>query len=67
MPAMNGVELAERVRQLRPGVPVLLVTGLAELDRRRSASAASFLLQKPFRAADLSAKLDLISAVTRAN
>jgi len=67
MPAMNGVELAERVRQLRPGVPVLLITGLAELDRLRGGSAADFVLRKPFKASDLAAKLDLISAVTRAN
>lgn len=67
MPAMNGVELAERVRQLRPGVPILFITGFAELDQLRSATTSGFVLQKPFKATDLAAKLALITSVTRAN
>jgi CheY-like chemotaxis protein len=31
MPGMTGVELAQAARRLRPGVPVLLATGYAEL------------------------------------
>jgi CheY-like chemotaxis protein len=31
MPRMNGVELAKAVSKLRPGTPILLATGYAEL------------------------------------
>jgi PAS domain S-box-containing protein len=31
MPRMNGVELAKAVRKLRPGLPILLASGYAEL------------------------------------
>jgi CheY-like chemotaxis protein len=31
MPGMNGLELAERLRQDRPGFPILFVTGAPEL------------------------------------
>src|SRR5690606_6646095 len=31
MPGMTGVELAHRARELRPGLPILLATGYAEL------------------------------------
>ena len=31
MPGMNGAELAERVRQIYPAMPILLATGYAEL------------------------------------
>jgi PAS domain S-box-containing protein len=31
MPRMNGVELAKAVRELRPGLPILLASGYAEL------------------------------------
>jgi FixJ family two-component response regulator len=31
MPGMTGVELARTARTLRPGIPVLLATGYAEL------------------------------------
>ena len=30
MPAMNGVDLAKQLRLIRPGLPVLLVTGFAD-------------------------------------
>ena len=31
MPEMTGMELADRVRELRPGLPILLATGYADL------------------------------------
>jgi two-component system, cell cycle sensor histidine kinase and response regulator CckA len=55
MPGMRGVELAHRAQQLRPGLPVLMMSGyttpLAEEDRR--AMASSPLLEKPFSRRDL--------------
>ncbi len=60
MPGINGVELAAEVRRLRPGMPMLLLTGYANID----GVAASDLpiLPKPFREADLSATVERIMA-----
>ncbi|MBP0443425.1 response regulator [Roseomonas sp. SSH11] len=50
MPRMTGAELSERARVLRPGLPILLVTGYAEL----TALAADIpVLHKPYRQAEL--------------
>ncbi|WP_242138949.1 PAS domain-containing protein [Sphingomonas sp. TREG-RG-20F-R18-01] len=54
MPGMNGTELARTVRATWPRLPVLIVSGYAELD-----GVASDLprLTKPFRSAELAAAL----------
>jgi len=56
MPGMNGFELARAARQQRPDLPVLFVTGFADMaaagDNRHET-----VLQKPFRAEELSAKI----------
>ncbi len=60
MPGMTGTELARVVQADRPGLPVLIVSGFAEVE-----GIAPDLprLSKPFRQADLAAKLaDLIGA-----
>lgn len=51
MPNMTGVELAENIRSQRPDMPIIMVTGYAELP----ANAPSGLqkLSKPFRQQDL--------------
>ncbi|HEY7267734.1 MAG TPA: ATP-binding protein [Solirubrobacterales bacterium] len=55
MPGMRGVELAQRARQLRPELPVLMMSGytspMAPEDRRALAEAP--LLEKPFSRRDL--------------
>jgi PAS domain S-box-containing protein len=55
MPEMPGVELAARARELRPELPVLMMSGyttpMAEADRRALAEAP--LLEKPFSRRDL--------------
>ncbi|WP_176556314.1 CHASE3 domain-containing protein [Rubellimicrobium rubrum] len=51
MPGMNGVDLVESLRQIRPSLPALLVTGYADL--APSASGGLPRLPKPFRMADL--------------
>jgi signal transduction histidine kinase len=50
MPGMNGREVAEQVRRLRPGVQVLFVSGYAEDDllRRDAADRGVPVLQKPY-------------------
>jgi PAS domain S-box-containing protein len=56
MPGMNGFELARAARQERPDLPVLFVTGYADM-ARSEASANETVLQKPFRAEELAAKV----------
>jgi PAS domain S-box-containing protein len=54
MPGLSGTDLAVRLRQLRPGLPVLIVSGYADVD---SLAPAFPRLAKPFRQADLAACL----------
>jgi CheY-like chemotaxis protein len=49
MPGMNGIEVAERVKQKRPWLPVVIVTGYGSTDNETRAEAAgvSGFLRKP--------------------
>ena len=51
MPGMRGSELVEDARKLRPELPVLLLTGYANLAKGEAAGLPR--LSKPFREADL--------------
>jgi signal transduction histidine kinase/CheY-like chemotaxis protein len=51
MPGMTGIELARQARQLRPSLPVLMITGFAALDEQAAGSLPR--LSKPFRQAEL--------------
>jgi PAS domain S-box-containing protein len=59
LPGMNGRQLADAARKLRPGLKVIFMTGYAEV----AASAEGFLepgmalITKPFALADLTAKI----------
>jgi CheY-like chemotaxis protein len=57
MPAMNGLELATRIRQRTPGLPVILATGYAELPT--NAAIAFPRLAKPYTQEQLAEVLDL--------
>ncbi|MEO8677505.1 MAG: ATP-binding protein [Vicinamibacterales bacterium] len=49
MPRMGGIELAKRLRQLRPGLPLLFVTGYVEQsDALHDSAAGTPVLLKPF-------------------
>jgi PAS domain S-box-containing protein len=54
MPGMNGTDLALAVRALRPGVPILLVSGYAE---REGIDPTLPRLAKPFRKDELASSL----------
>ena len=58
MPRMNGAELAGRLGELYPDLPILIITGYAgsDLELRHPQ------LAKPFRQADLAAALDALVA-----
>lgn len=53
MPGMSGLEVLDRIRALRPRLPVLLSTGLADVDAAR----ADGLLPKPYAPKTLIAAL----------
>ncbi|WP_210529786.1 PAS domain S-box protein [Rubellimicrobium arenae] len=55
MPGMTGMELASQIRRDRPRLPVLLITGYAEV--AQSAIGGVPRLAKPFRQADLSSRV----------
>jgi PAS domain S-box-containing protein len=61
MPGMTGVELAARVAALRPGLPVALATGYAELPNGVDPGLPR--LGKPFRQDELAA---MLAALTQA-
>jgi CheY-like chemotaxis protein len=52
MPGMNGIEVAREARQARPDLPILLITGFADLTTGVVPDIAR--LPKPFRRSDLS-------------
>ncbi len=50
MPKMNGFDLAARIRQLRPGIEVILMSGYTEthISRKNSIEPDYAFIQKPF-------------------
>jgi len=50
MPGMNGVQLADEIEQRLPGLPVIIITGFAELPPQTTRRPR---LDKPFRQAEL--------------
>ncbi|NML92851.1 ATP-binding protein [Novosphingobium olei] len=57
MPGMTGTELIRNVRALRPSMPVLMVSGYAQID---GVPADIPRLAKPFRAAELVTALESV-------
>ena len=56
MPGMNGAEVAREVQARRPGLPVVFVTGYADIESLADAGASA-IVRKPFAQRDLAAKL----------
>jgi two-component system cell cycle sensor histidine kinase/response regulator CckA len=59
MPRMSGRELVDRVRAMRPSIPVLYMSGYTEdaILRHGVRDASVMLLGKPFTPADLIGKV----------
>jgi PAS domain S-box-containing protein len=59
MPHMSGTRLAERIREARPELPIILVSGFTEPDEGSSLAQppVSIVLQKPVRLANLLAAI----------
>jgi signal transduction histidine kinase/CheY-like chemotaxis protein len=60
MPRLSGPRLAERVRRLQPGLPVLFISGYTDGEMERSGLAGGplHLLRKPFTTAELLAAVE---------
>ena len=67
MPGMTGLEMLPRVREIRPDVPVIMITAYGDPDTRRKAleSGASGLLTKPIDFSLLRGEID--TRLQRAN
>lgn len=59
MPGMSGTDLSRLARQMRPGLPVLLISGYAQ---REGFDPTLTRLTKPFRKDELAASLDDLTA-----
>ena len=55
MPELTGIELARGIREMKPAMPVILMTGYgsAELMSESTRLGVSEVLRKPLRRADL--------------
>jgi CheY-like chemotaxis protein len=65
MPGMNGLETLHRLRELRPGLPVLMATGYLdpETDARLKEVGKVLSIAKPFSMDDLDGMLKRIAAL----
>jgi CheY-like chemotaxis protein len=59
MPGMNGAEVAREARARRPQLPILFVTGYADI-AALPARGEEGVLRKPFRQEELAAKLRMV-------
>jgi FixJ family two-component response regulator len=50
MPGLSGAEVAAHLREQRPDLPILFVSGYSETDAVKSIAPDAPLLAKPFRA-----------------
>jgi signal transduction histidine kinase/ActR/RegA family two-component response regulator len=60
MPGMTGVELAKRVRERDHGLPILFSSGYADIQSFGNHLSEEIVLKKPFRIADVAARIDSI-------
>jgi PAS domain S-box-containing protein len=63
MPGINGAELAAEIRHSRPDMPMLLLTGYANIDGVTGSNLP--ILSKPFREADLAAMIERLMTAPR--
>jgi signal transduction histidine kinase/CheY-like chemotaxis protein len=66
MPGLNGVEVIARYRAHRPGIAAILMTGYAEAGVATDLPADVPLLRKPFRVAELLARVNAALATVGA-
>ena len=67
MPAMNGVELVRKARRLAPDMPILFASGYADLQAFAEDLAEETIVRKPYRLAELAARIDAVISGKRAD
>jgi signal transduction histidine kinase len=58
MPGMNGIEFAQRAREIAPQTPVLFASGYADVRTFGEELSEETVLKKPYRVAELAARID---------
>ena len=66
MPGMNGPQLARLARTMRPALPIVFFSGYADPDAVAGDIIRQRIVRKPFRAAELSAQIEIALAEARA-
>jgi FixJ family two-component response regulator len=64
MPGMQGIEVLENIRQIQPAVPVVMMSGFADVEMAVKAmqSGASDFIEKPFNPKDIRDTLTKVMA-----
>jgi DNA-binding NtrC family response regulator len=64
MPNLNGMDFLRRSKEIRPNIPVVIITGHGSESTRSEALAAGAFsfLQKPFRFSDIQELMDRIES-----
>ena len=62
MPDTTGPEILDRIKATRPEMPVLVVSGMPNLDTHEEWRAADGRLSKPIDFEDLLGRIDLLTA-----
>ena len=65
MPGMSGVELAGEVRNRWPDMPILFASGYADLQVFGEQLSEEIVLKKPYRLAELAARLESVAPEQR--
>lgn len=66
MPAVNGVELARRVRELAPAMPVLFASGYADMDAFGEKLSDEHFIRKPDRMTEIASRVGAALGEARA-
>jgi signal transduction histidine kinase len=59
MPGMSGLDLAMKVRQMKPHLPIMIISGYADLGPVYR-DVCQRIVKKPYRAADLAAEIEAV-------
>ena len=65
MPGMSGVELAGQARELAPDMPIMFASGYADLQVFGEQLSDEVVLKKPYRLAELAARLESVAGMKR--
>ncbi|HWH18559.1 MAG TPA: response regulator [Allosphingosinicella sp.] len=67
MPGMTGVEVARRMREIDPHLPIVFASGYADVQTFGAELSDEVLLRKPYRIADVAARISAVLSEPRAD